>query len=697
MTGAVRILDCTLRDGSYVVDFQFTPDDVIVLIQGLEAAGVDLIEIGHGLGLGASAAGKGAAAASDEEYLDAAAGTLGRAAWGMFLIPGIGQLTDVDLAARYRMPFIRIGCNARDVEETRPFIDRAKSLGMTVSLNLMKSYGLSPGELAAQAASISRSACDVITLVDSAGTMLPSDVREYTRALRDSVGVQIGFHGHDNLRLAIANTLAAVDSGAAIVDSTLQGIGRSGGNAASEILAAVLKRQNVVAGIDLYRLMDLSDRVVRPMLRSKGVDPIDLTAGLAGFHSSYLTTILQYAARYDVDVRDVIEGVCEVDRFAAPPALVDQVARQLAEHRPPPRRDGGPPRLSRAQVVPADTGERTFHTTLAKVAATLRTRARKAGLPSVLNVVAAATAIEEPVASAFVQEQFGFVIGSAEVGRAAHVDAVVDCVDGIVDALLVDSEMKPYLDQPLGSGRRPRVTSLYSYKDSDVWVRAVVQQIDAIGPSAEQDRIVVCGTGSSALKCALAIAERGFHVTLTGESSETLARGTDTIRAMALGSVILAAEPDTAMAARSARLFVVFTDRLGIVDQRVVQALAPDAVVFVARVGSMRPDAIEEGINRGVRFVRPDMRAALAAELHALIGARRLVTEMMGRSEIAGVPVVAGGCVGRRGDVVVDSIARPLQVVGIADGCGTVIYEGFGEFAERVSMVQAAVWRNRFV
>src|SRR5438477_5664451 len=116
MTGttAVRILDCTLRDGSYVVDFQFTAEDTIVLLGALESAGVDLIEIGHGLGLNASAAGKGQAAATDEAYLQAAAETLTRATWSMFLIPGIGRLEDLDLAAQYHMPLVRIGTNAGD-------------------------------------------------------------------------------------------------------------------------------------------------------------------------------------------------------------------------------------------------------------------------------------------------------------------------------------------------------------------------------------------------------------------------------------------------------------------------------------------------------------------------------------------------------------------------------------------------------
>src|SRR5206468_7111721 len=147
-----------------VVDFQFTAEDTIVLAGGLENAGLPLVEIGHGLGLNASRSGKGRAGSSDEEYLQAAASTLTRTAWGMFFIPGIGRLDDLDLAARYRMPFVRIGTNANDVEQAQPFIAHAKSLGMTVSANLMKSYGLSAVQLAANAVLVERAGCDIVTL-----------------------------------------------------------------------------------------------------------------------------------------------------------------------------------------------------------------------------------------------------------------------------------------------------------------------------------------------------------------------------------------------------------------------------------------------------------------------------------------------------------------------------------------------------
>src|SRR2546430_4091908 len=175
----LQILECTLRDGSYVIDFQFTMRDTALIAAALENAGFNLIEIGHGVGMNASRAGKGVAAATDEEYMQVAATTLRRAKWGMFFIPGIGRHEDLDLAAAYKMDFVRIGTNATEVENARDYIEHAKKLGMHVSANLMKSYVLPPKELAAQAKLSEKFGADMICLVDSAGCMLPDDIQNY--------------------------------------------------------------------------------------------------------------------------------------------------------------------------------------------------------------------------------------------------------------------------------------------------------------------------------------------------------------------------------------------------------------------------------------------------------------------------------------------------------------------------------------
>src|ERR1700733_399293 len=164
-----EILEVTLRDGSYLIDFQFTAQDTVMISSALESVGFRWIEVGHGVGLNASASGKGAAAATDEQYLEASAEALSKARWGMFFIPGIGRAEDLRLAARYKMSFVRIGTNVTEIDQAEPFIKLAKDLGMLVSFNTMKSYAVSAAEWGRVAAQTSAWGADIVCLVDSAG------------------------------------------------------------------------------------------------------------------------------------------------------------------------------------------------------------------------------------------------------------------------------------------------------------------------------------------------------------------------------------------------------------------------------------------------------------------------------------------------------------------------------------------------
>lgn len=328
---APQILECTLRDGSYAINFQFSAADTRAIAQGLEEAGIDIIEIGHGVGLGASEAGQGVAAATDEEYLEAAASVLKRARFGMFCIPGIARLEHVDLCQRYGAQFIRIGTNVTEVESSRPFIERAKKHGMYVSANFMKSYVLPPKEFA-EKAKLSRSyGTDVVCLVDSAGGMLPEQITLYVEAIRHVTDVPIGFHGHDNLGLAVANSVHIARLGAQVVDTSLQGIGRGAGNASTEQVLALLRKAGYAMPYDDLKLMDLAIEHIRPLMHKAGVDPIDCVSGAAMFHSSYMGKIRKYADRYNVDPRKLIMRVCEHDQVNAPDELVERCAKELAD------------------------------------------------------------------------------------------------------------------------------------------------------------------------------------------------------------------------------------------------------------------------------------------------------------------------------------------------------------------------------
>ncbi len=324
------LLDVTLRDGAYVVNFQFTAGDTRTIVRGLAGAGVRWIEVGHGLGLGASRAGRGQAAASDAEYLEAAAEAAGDARWGMFFIPGIGCDEDLTLAAGFGMSFVRVGTNITEHQRALRWIERARELGLFVSYNAMKSYAVLASDFARRSAEAARAGAQVVCLVDSAGTMEPQEVRAYLRAAREASDAALGFHGHDNLSLAVANTLAALESGATLVDASLHGMGRSGGNACTEIVVALLQRRGLLSHIDRRALDRLARQQIARRYPQRQLDPLTVTAGACGLHSSFLPEVLRVASRYAVDPHALMERVCEHSVVEAPAGLLERLARELA-------------------------------------------------------------------------------------------------------------------------------------------------------------------------------------------------------------------------------------------------------------------------------------------------------------------------------------------------------------------------------
>ncbi len=328
---APHILDCTLRDGSYAINFQFTANDTRTIARALENARISLIEIGHGVGLGATEAGFGQAAASDEDYMRAISDELDRAGWGMFCIPGIAKLHHVELAAGYGMDFIRIGTNVDNVDDSRPFIEKAKQHGMMVCANYMKSYASPPRAFAKQVKKSVDFGADLIYIVDSAGGMTPADIERYVSAIRECSDIPIGFHGHDNLGLAMANSLKAMELGAMVVDASLQGFGRSGGNTATERLACIMNRLYPQLSYELLGLMDAGEEYIRPLITRGGHSSIDTISGHAQFHSSYMGIIREYSSRYQVDPRELIMAVTRRDKVEAAPEMVEEEARRLAE------------------------------------------------------------------------------------------------------------------------------------------------------------------------------------------------------------------------------------------------------------------------------------------------------------------------------------------------------------------------------
>ncbi|HJU56365.1 MAG TPA: 4-hydroxy-2-oxovalerate aldolase [Pyrinomonadaceae bacterium] len=332
MSRSVGILDCTLRDGSYVIDFQFTAEDTRLICSALEDAGLEMIEVGHGVGMGGSDAGCGLAAATDEEYVSAAASVLTKAKFGTFFIPGIGTKEHLDMARDYGMSFVRIGTNITQSDEASEYIGYAKKLGFEVSYNAMKSYVVSPEEFLERAQRAIDAGADVIYLVDSAGGMLPNEVKQYIELLREKLTARIGFHGHNNFMLANANNLAALEAGATMLDSTVQGMGRSSGNAQTEIMVLLYEKLGIETGVDIVKLMNVGENLIRPRMRTaSGVCALDMTMAQAQFHSSFLERIERATAIYDVDPKVLIIEVSKIDRVNPSEKMIQEIAAQLAE------------------------------------------------------------------------------------------------------------------------------------------------------------------------------------------------------------------------------------------------------------------------------------------------------------------------------------------------------------------------------
>ena len=312
------VLDCTLRDGSYVLDFQFTKEDTFTIARALYNSGFEYIEVGHGIGLGASKIGRNVAASTDLEYCQAANSAVGKnSKWGMFCIPGIAKLDDLEKAIDNNMGFVRVGTDVHKYKESEKFIRLAKKNGLKVFSNFMKSYVLQPREFAKLVQKSTDFGADGVYLVDSAGGMLPNQVRAFVaESFNLNPKFNLGFHGHNNLALGMANALVCIEEGVQFIDVSLQGLGRSGGNVPAEQFICTLDLLGINSRFDPIGIMDLGENLIRPLISQLGNSSLDITAGWAQFHSSFMPMILQVAKKERIDPRILIYEVCKADKIS---------------------------------------------------------------------------------------------------------------------------------------------------------------------------------------------------------------------------------------------------------------------------------------------------------------------------------------------------------------------------------------------
>jgi len=334
----VRLLDSTLRDGSHAIRHRYTPEQVELIARGLDEAGMHSIGVGHGDGLGASSIQLMRSLHSDDELLSAARRAITRARLAVTFQPGIGTKRQLERAAELGADLVRIATHCTEADIASQHIGLSRDLGMDVHGDLMMPHMAPPAKIAEQARIMVDAGATGVHIMDSAGALTMDDVKARLAAMLREFGgeAEAGIHAPQNLSLAVANTVVAFQEGATLADACLVGAGAGAGNCQMEALVAVLERIGIPTGIDLWKLEDIADTIVRPILTTPPtVDRTTLTQGFAGVPGSFLHHAARAAERFGVDARDVLVEVGRRKSVGGQEDLLIEVAAGLAaEERP---------------------------------------------------------------------------------------------------------------------------------------------------------------------------------------------------------------------------------------------------------------------------------------------------------------------------------------------------------------------------
>lgn len=328
----MKIMDCTLRDGGNVLGGGFPKDLTEMMLKGLTDNGISVIEFGNPKGLGAEDLGF-AAPLTDWEYLELAKPFFPKAEIGMFQNAKRFNEEKVARAAKEGLGFLRVGADAGDGHLYYNVINAVRNSGMKCRYSLMKAYILKPGDLAQECIDLQAHGVSEVTIMDSAGCMLPDEVREYVKALKNSISIPVGFHCHNNLGMSAANADAAITAGADLLDCGLLGMARSAGNLPTEVAAALAQRHGEGMEVNFYGLLNFLEQELIPAMEKRGyqtaITPLELILGLSGCHSSFVKKFKEIAKEYGVDVKQLIMEVSKITRKAPTEQMMREEAEKL--------------------------------------------------------------------------------------------------------------------------------------------------------------------------------------------------------------------------------------------------------------------------------------------------------------------------------------------------------------------------------
>jgi 4-hydroxy 2-oxovalerate aldolase len=303
----ILISDPTLRDGNHAVSHQLSAKQIAIYCEAADKAGVPIVEVGHGNGLGASSLQVGESLETDKVLLETARKHLTKSKLGIHVIPGFATIQrDLKSAIEWGVDVIRVASHCTEADVTQRHIGYSREKGKETYGVLMMTHMAHTELLVEEAQKMELYGAEGIIIMDSAGAYLSGDVAERITALVDGLAIPVGFHGHNNLGMGIANSIAAIEAGATILDGTARGFGAGAGNTQLEVLIAVLNKMGYVTGIDLYKILDAADIAEKeimpavPIIKSESI-----VSGLAGVFSGFSKHVNRISKEYNVDIRDV--------------------------------------------------------------------------------------------------------------------------------------------------------------------------------------------------------------------------------------------------------------------------------------------------------------------------------------------------------------------------------------------------------
>lgn len=335
----VVLHDNTLRDGMHPKQHRITLDQMLAVARGLDAAGVPLIEVTHGDGLGGASVNYGFPLHSDEEYLTHVVPEIKRARVSALLLPGIGTADHLRMAKDCGVQCVRVCTHCTEADIAEQHIGVGRKLGLDTVGFLMMAHSIAPAKLLEQAKLMESYGAHCVYITDSAGYLLPDGVSERVGALRAGLKpeTEVGFHGHHNLAMGVANSLAAIEAGAARIDGSTAGLGAGAGNTPLEVFVAVCNRMGIHTGVDLYKLMDVAEDLVVPMMdQPVRIDRDALTLGYAGVYSSFLLFAKRAEAKYGVSARDILVELGRRGTVGGQEDMIEDLAVEMSKQQKKP-------------------------------------------------------------------------------------------------------------------------------------------------------------------------------------------------------------------------------------------------------------------------------------------------------------------------------------------------------------------------